>query len=137
MGLVAGNMMSETNEWYTPEQYIASVRAVLGCIDLDPASCETANAVVQAAEIFTEADNGLRRAWHGRVFLNPPYGKDGTESRAGQFCRKAITEYQAGRVRRRSSSSTPYIRRNGSDRSTTSRSASSTTALSSVTSTAR
>jgi ParB family chromosome partitioning protein len=98
MGLVAGNMMSETNEWYTPEHYIASVRAVLGCIDLDPASCETANAVVQAAEFFTEADDGLKRAWHGRVFMNPPYGVDKGESRAANFCNKAITEYRAGRV---------------------------------------
>ena len=91
---------SETNEWYTPPQYLESVRAVFGAdIDLDPASCENANATVRANHYFTEADDGLARDWFGRVFLNPPYGvADDRESRAGVFCRKAIAEYQAGRV---------------------------------------
>jgi hypothetical protein len=93
------NYSSESNEWYTPEEYIDSVREVLGCIDLDPASCEFANRTVEAARIFTETDDGLSREWLGRVFLNPPYGTtDDRESRAGAFCRKAIAEYQAGRV---------------------------------------
>jgi ParB family chromosome partitioning protein len=96
--LLPANYSSDTNEWYTPEPYIDSVRAVLGCIDLDPASCEKANETVQAAEYFTETDDGLSRDWHGRVFLNPPYGTADGGSRAGLFCRKAIAEYEAGRV---------------------------------------
>jgi hypothetical protein len=99
LAILAGNLMSETNEWYTPEEYIASVRAVFGGgIDLDPASCETANRVVQAANIFTENDRGEIKEWFGRVFMNPPYGTDKGESRAGKFCNKAIAEYEAGRV---------------------------------------
>jgi hypothetical protein len=67
-------------EWYTPAAIIAAVREVLNDIDLDPCSSLTANAVVQATRIFTEADNGLTADWIdptrdtcGRIFMNPPY----------------------------------------------------------------
>lgn len=96
---LAANYSSESNEWYTPEEYLVSVRAVLGQIDLDPASCKKANQTVGAKTIFTEEEDGLDREWFGRVFMNPPYGTtEDRESRAGVFCRKAISEYEAGRV---------------------------------------
>ncbi len=60
-------------ENYTPEAVISDVRKVLGEIDLDPASCERAQRVVQAKEYWTMEDDALSREWHGRVFLNPPY----------------------------------------------------------------
>jgi hypothetical protein len=28
------------------------------------------------ARMFTQADNGLALPWHGRVFVNPPYGRE-------------------------------------------------------------
>ena len=34
---------SASQEWYTPAPILERVRAVLGPIDLDPASCEEAN----------------------------------------------------------------------------------------------
>jgi len=91
---------SDSVEWYTPEKYILATRDVLGEIDLDPASSPQANAVVGAKKIFTAEQDGLKREWHGRVFMNPPYGKgdDGKSSLAGAFCNKAIREYEAGRV---------------------------------------
>jgi hypothetical protein len=61
------------NEWYTPDAILALVRAVLGTIDVDPASCDVAQARVQARTYYTLADDGLRQEWHGKIFLNPPY----------------------------------------------------------------
>jgi hypothetical protein len=62
-------------EWYTPPKYIELARAVLGEIDLDPASSEKAQEAVRAKRYFTAADQGLRHEWRGRVWLNPPYAQ--------------------------------------------------------------
>lgn len=96
----AANFSSAEIEWYTPRQYIEAAREVLGEIDLDPASCFVANQTVKAAQIFTAQENALAQPWHGRVFMNPPYGidKDSKASVAGMFCQKAISEYVAGNV---------------------------------------
>jgi hypothetical protein len=59
-------------EWFTPPEIIKRVHAVMGGIDLDPASCAKANTIVGAKQFFTAADDALNRPWHGRVFVNPP-----------------------------------------------------------------
>lgn len=113
---------SETNEHYTRPDTVALVRAVLGDIDLDPASSAEANKVIRAREYFTSRTNGLDREWGGRVFLNPPGGQLGlskkakeanpqlaariaaerlqwgTRSRSVAWWRKLATEFQARRV---------------------------------------
>lgn len=61
-------------EWYTPYNVIITATAVMGGIDLDPASCEEANKPIMAKQIYTKEDNGLIQPWTGRVFLNPPTG---------------------------------------------------------------
>ncbi|MDA4133396.1 MAG: phage N-6-adenine-methyltransferase [Thaumarchaeota archaeon] len=65
---------SASNEHFTPSDIIEAARLTLGAIDFDPASCETANALVKAANFWTKEDNGFVRPWGRRVFLNPPGG---------------------------------------------------------------
>lgn len=80
------------NEWYTPTVYIEAARAVLGKIDVDPASSESANATVDAAVYYTEADNGLGYDWFGRVWMNPPYA----QPHIARFCEKLVSEICCG-----------------------------------------
>jgi ParB family chromosome partitioning protein len=73
---------------------VEQVREVLGAIDLDPASCDAAQAVVRAGRHYTVADDGLAQPWSGRVFLNPPYSMPTIE----RFVDKAIGHHRAGDV---------------------------------------
>jgi ParB family chromosome partitioning protein len=89
---------SQTNEWYTPPKYLSFVRQVIGEIDLDPASCPIAQHWVQAATYYTKENNGLKKHWFGKVFLNPPYGKVGNVSNQYTWSQKLIHEYMNGNI---------------------------------------
>lgn len=97
-GVPPALQMSESNEWYTPQDYIEAARRVLGAIDLDPASNPFANQTVKASRFFTIIDDGLKQQWRGRVWLNPPYGRDSGESNQAIWSARLIEEYEAGRV---------------------------------------
>lgn len=59
------------DEWLTPPEIIRS----LGEFDLDP--CSPVNRPWPTARNhFTLHDNGMRKPWSGRVWLNPPYGSE-------------------------------------------------------------
>jgi hypothetical protein len=84
---------SGNNEWYTPEAIITAARAVLGCIDLDPASSEIANRVVKAKQIFTAESDGLAQEWPiGRIWMNPPYA----QPLMGKFASRLAAEVNRG-----------------------------------------
>ena len=61
------------NEWYTPPEVIAAARAVMGGIDVDPATCAGAQRIVQATMWYDKERDGLKHDWPCRVWLNPPY----------------------------------------------------------------
>ena len=59
------------DEWLTPPEIVQS----LGQFDLDPCSPRV-RPWPTADKHFTIEDNGLAREWKGRVWLNPPYGRE-------------------------------------------------------------
>lgn len=82
----------ESDGWYTPSWLLDDVRRMLGAIDCDPATCEAAQAVVQAKTWYTQHENGLLQQWAGRLYLNPPY------SAPTPWIKKALMHYQDGDV---------------------------------------
>lgn len=80
-----------TVEWYTPPAIIELARTVLGAIDLDPASNDTAQAWIRATTYYT-VDTPLQAPWAGRVWLNPPFHK------TPLWVNRLETAYQAGAV---------------------------------------
>jgi hypothetical protein len=83
------------NEWYTPSEYAAMAREVLGTIDLDPASCQEANEVIKAEKFYTKEDDGLTKTWSGNLWINPPYSRD----LMPLFCEKLKKSYFDGDVK--------------------------------------
>jgi hypothetical protein len=69
-------LSSEHNDHYTPLWILERARYVQNVSqhDLDPATSEHANTLVQAKHIYTIAHNGLLQPWFGNVIENPPGG---------------------------------------------------------------
>lgn len=89
---VSYHVSDDSYEWYTPAEYIEAARGVMGSIDLDPASCDTAQVTIQAGTYYTKEVDGLKQIWRGNVWLNPPYNMPLVE----QFIDRVVSDYQAG-----------------------------------------
>lgn len=85
---------SASDEHYTPSGYIELARSVMGSIDIDPASSETAQAWVKADTFYTIHDNGLDKAWTGNLWLNPPYGKH-----ISLWTEKVVQKFDQGNIK--------------------------------------
>ena len=81
----------ESPEWYTPSHIVERVVATLGEIDPDPSWHP--DSPVQARSTYTANDDGLAQRWSGRVYLNPPYGRE-----IDAWITKLVDEYHAGTV---------------------------------------
>lgn len=92
-GKMSVHFSSDTPEHYTPREIIDAVIECMGAIDLDPCSNSYENPNVPAEFHFTQADDGLSRHWAGRVYMNPPYGRE-----IGKWVEKLCSEYELGNV---------------------------------------
>jgi phage N-6-adenine-methyltransferase len=79
---------SATGEWETPVALYDELARIFGGFTLDPCATEE-NA--KCAHFFTREDDGLSRDWTGKVFMNPPYGRE-----IGKWVKKAWTESLKG-----------------------------------------
>lgn len=82
-----------SDEHLTPRFILDAVLECLGGIDLDPCSNSLSCPNVPAARHFIRDDDGLSQPWDGRVFLNPPFGRD-----VDRWFTKLAGEYCAGRT---------------------------------------
>lgn len=63
-------------DFYTPPEIVQAAREAMGDVDLDAASHWLANRTHRIADYFTIGRSAFEHDWHGRVWLNPPYGNN-------------------------------------------------------------
>ncbi len=90
---LAVHFTSETPEHYTPADIIVAVIECFGTIDLDPCSNSKTEPNIPATLHYTQEDDGLAQVWKGRVYLNPPYGRE-----IGKWVNKLRDCYEMGNV---------------------------------------
>ena len=79
-------MFSSMNlEWRTPKWLFKELEKEFGKFDLDPATDE--DNPLSTPCYFTKKEDGLKQRWFGKVFLNPPYGRE-----IGKWIKKAYEE---------------------------------------------
>lgn len=78
---------SKTDVWATPQDFFDKLNSEFH-FDLDPcANHENA----KCDRYYTEEENGLEQVWNGRIFMNPPYGRE-----IGKWVKKAYESYKSG-----------------------------------------
>jgi len=70
----AAVISSESVEHYTPFFIIDRAIRTMGGIDIDPAADPSHR--IPAGLHFTAAEDGLKQEWKGRIWLNPPFGRE-------------------------------------------------------------
>lgn len=88
------NQTSGDFEYYTDPKIIDAARRVMGWIDLDPASSAMANSRVGSEWFHTAETDGLLHDWHGRIWMNHPFGRRENPLWVG----KLLKEYESGHI---------------------------------------
>jgi len=78
------------NEYGTPPDLWRRLAEPVDGFDVDP--CSGAESTPIAPIRFTKEDDGLRQAWHGDVFVNPPWSSNGDASAKEQWLSKCRAE---------------------------------------------
>lgn len=86
------NQTSGKTEYFTQSFVIEAARKTMGSIDLDPASCAAANAIVKASRYFDAMIDGLKQPWLGNVWLNHPFSRKNN----AKWVAKAVSEFESG-----------------------------------------
>ena len=95
--MVLAQHQSKTVEHYTPKDIASRFRRLLGGFELDVASCERANSIIEAERFITEEQDGLSVSWEARsVFCNAPGGKIGNTSSQAVWWDKMHQHHLAG-----------------------------------------
>ncbi len=78
---------------FTPPDFMTSIYAAFGEVDLDPCAHRLSPVIAQRRIILSEGGDGLVDDWSGRLaFVNPPFSKLLT------WLRRAHDQWQAGNV---------------------------------------
>ena len=81
------HFMSKQSDWATPQCLCEGLNAVFG-FELDV--CATSENA-KCKRVFTPDDDGLKQAWTGTCWMNPPYGRE-----IGSWMRKAFESSLSG-----------------------------------------
>ena len=80
----------DDNEYATPPEIWRPLARAVGGFDTDPASGAEPEPI--ATTRYTAEDDGLRQAWAGWCWLNPPWSSNGDGSAKKRWARKARNE---------------------------------------------
>ena len=96
--MISNTLFSSKNiECYTPANIINLALEVMDVneFDLDPCSpnVDGSGTCVPAKTYYTKETDGLKQEWFGKVWMNPPYGKE-----IMSWTNKLVHEYETGNV---------------------------------------
>jgi phage N-6-adenine-methyltransferase len=83
-------MDPDNDEFATPPKLWRPLARAVDGFDTDPASGAESTPI--ASTRYTKADDGLSKAWHGDVWLNPPWSTNGNGSAKERWLTKARSE---------------------------------------------
>jgi hypothetical protein len=90
---MAVHFSSASPHWCTPPEVINRVVKLFGTIELDPCSNSREHPNVPALAHLVQDDNGLSQPWRGKVYMNPPYGRE-----IEPWVSKLVSEHACGNV---------------------------------------